>query len=334
MRKNEEITKISIKEFLEGIGVSTRKEGHRYFASSPFASDRNWSFCIYPTNTYFDFSTGHGGNIINLVSRLYGISTGEAAKRLAEGIKNETYKPNYKAYKEPERYPGPFNLKKYINTSEEECERIKAYAASRKIAEGFECGVFFTRQYSEDGSHFLGWVRVPALAFVHVDQNLQPCGIKFRKLVTSSPKDPSPRFSARGRLHHYLLLPSNSLAQETQSQTILGEISKNVLYVVEGEANANSLWEYLGRTCSVLSAGGVSSALTREELPTILSITPTSKIKLLIDYDGNEKLYQERLKLYEGLHADPIRMILPKGEDINSLYNQNKMWMIEHLLIN
>lgn len=57
---HEDITKISIKEYLEGMGIPTRKEGARHFASSPFSTDSNWSFVIYPTNTYFDFSTGQG----------------------------------------------------------------------------------------------------------------------------------------------------------------------------------------------------------------------------------------------------------------------------------
>ncbi len=56
------------------------------------------------------------------------------------------------------------------------------------------------------------------------------------------------------------------------------------------------------------------------------------KKKLIIDYDGNEELYQQRLKLYEGLGAEPIKLILPKGEDINSLYCKKQMWLIEHML--
>ena len=56
------------------------------------------------------------------------------------------------------------------------------------------------------------------------------------------------------------------------------------------------------------------------------------KIKLIIDYDGNETLYEERFKLYAHLNPEPIRLILAKGEDINSLYNLNKMYVIENLL--
>lgn len=325
MKRHEDILKISIKDYLEGIGIPTRKEGSRYFASSPFSSDRNWSFCIYPSNTYFDFSSGHGGNIINLVSKLNNVSTRDAARALQKGLSYEKYKANYEAPRTQPKQDTPFDYKKYINTDPEECEKIKAYAASRGIKRGFECGVFFTPIYSDDGSRVLDWVRTPALAFIHTDKNNTPCGIKLRRLDNKNP-----RFSARGKLHHYFM-PALSMA--TPQKMTLGDL-ENVLYVVEGEANANSLWEYFDGTSSVLSTGGVSLVLTREELPTSLAITPSSKIKLLIDYDGNEELYQERLKLYEGLRATPVRLILPKGEDINSLYNKNQMWMIENLLIN
>jgi hypothetical protein len=69
--------------------------------------------------------------------------------------------------------------------------------------------------------------------------------------------------------------------------------------------------------------------LTRKELPEHLQ---NSKIKLIVDFDGNEKLYQERLRLYKDLGAEPIKLILPKGEDINSLFVKKQMYLIEHLL--
>jgi hypothetical protein len=321
-RYEEDILKIPIQDFLEGMGIPTRKEGNKLFASSPFSSDRNWSFCIYPTNTFFDFSSGCGGNILNLVSRLHGISFSEAARRLRDGISHETYKPNYKNPRPQQEPIQPFDYEKYINTNPEECAQIKAYAASRGITEGYFCGVFFTRQVV--GKEHSGWLRNPSLAFLHVDKYLKPCGAKFRKIKpTEDSRDQSVRFSSRGALGFYIL-ETNPNAKPTQ------------MYVVESESSANSLWEYLKiygivtENYVVLSRGGVSSAPKLEELPEIYQSLPK---KVIIDYDGSEELYQKRLKLYAGLLAQPIRLILPKGEDINSLYVHNKMWMIEHLLL-
>ncbi len=176
----DEVLNISIVDYLNEIGIPTRKEGHRTFCSSPFSRDSNWSFCIYPTNTYFDFANGHGGNIVNLYSRINGVSTAEAFKALKEGIKYEKYKPNYKEAKRAKaEIQQPFNYEKYVNTDPKECEQIKAYAASRGITEGFFCGVFFERndRIREENNENLGklgesllkWVLVgwrPVKAFI------------------------------------------------------------------------------------------------------------------------------------------------------------------------
>lgn len=309
---HEDITKISIKEYLEGMGIPTRKEGARHFASSPFSTDSNWSFVIYPTNTYFDFSTGQGGNILNLVSRIRNISLRDAAHELRQGIRHEKFKPSYKQ-PEQQRPQAPFDYTKYINTDAEECAKIKAYAASRGIEEGYFCGAFFQRDRNDKPAS--KWRRVPALGFLHVDKDLKPCGIKLRRIDQGIPK-----FSARGQLGIYmpeLIIPV--------------ELVKDRVYVVEGEANANSLMQYLHKLslrAFVCSFGGVSPCL--EQLPIKLR---NLTIKLIIDYDGSEELYKERLKLYEDLKAEPIKLILPKGEDINSLYCKGEMWKIESLLL-
>ena len=317
-----ELLQISIKDYLEGIGVQTKKEGNKYFASSPFSRDTNWSFVIYPTNTYFDFSTGHGGNIINLVAHLGSYSLSEAAKQLKDGIRYEKYKPNYRKVKEELYKTERFDITKYITKNTTESNAICAYADTRGISEGYECGVFFTRSKDK-------WIRNPAIAFVHVNKKLEPCGIKFRKITPSTPEDQSPRFSARGQLGFYILPCTPSITNELLLQS-------PILYIVESESSANSLMMFLRGQVSqkswiILSRGGVSSAPSLEDLPEQLQELTK---KLIIDYDGNEELYNQRLRLYSGLNAQPIKLILPKGEDINSLYVKNEMWKIEQLLLN
>lgn len=313
----DNIVNISIQEYLEAIGIKTRREGGRWFASSPFSRDSNWSFCIYPTNTYFDFSTGHGGNIINLVAKLDNISLKEAADRLRAGIKYELYKPNYAKAKEQLFKSEDFDVEKFINKDEKEIKAITAYAKSRGITDGYICGVFFTRSDRD----LKKWTRVPALGFIHVTKDLRPCGIKFRKITQGTPKDQSARFSARGSLGFYIL----NMVEFPPEHT--------VLYVVESESSANSLHSYLksiNKNSIVLSRGGVSSAPKLEDLPIQLQ---GLKKKLIIDYDGNEELYQQRLKLYNDLGAEPIKLILEKGEDLNSLYCKGEIWKVEQMLL-
>lgn len=320
MEKNDLVKDISIIDYLEKRGFKFKAAGGgKHFCSSPFSRDTNWSFCVYPTNTYFDWSTGHGGNIVSLHSRLMGLSFSDAINDLTANNTYEKYKPNYKQYKQSKDFFKDFDYKKYINTNAAEVEEIQKYAASRRITSGYLPGVFFTREKDEKGHE--RWVRNPSMMFLHQDENGNICGAKFRKITLQTPKDQSPRFSARGNLGFFILRghQDNELSEQA------------VLYVVESESSAISLSDYLNQIKTpsvVLSTGGVSSPPKR--IPAKYKGLP---VKLIIDYDGNEKLYQERLKLYSHLNAEPIKMILPKGEDINSLYCQDKMYLIEHLLL-
>jgi len=170
-------------------------------------------------------------------------------------------------------------------------------------------GVFFT--YDDATGN---WKRNPAMMFIHKDESMRITGAKFRKITNDGS-----RFSARGKLGFYIL--------ETECSE---SFYKKTVFLVESETSANSLWEFLkrkNRPAIVISTGGVS--LVPDELPKAYKDLPK---KLIIDYDGNETLYNDRLKLYSHLGAKPIKLILPKGEDINSLFNLNKIDLIEYLL--
>lgn len=307
----------SILDYLSVKGIELRKEGNKYFCSSPFSADSNWSFCVYPhTNSFFDWSNGFGGGIWLLMSRLENKTIYELKKQHNE---YEAFKPYTKQHNEKQVSKTAFDYTRYINTNAEECKKIKEYAETRCLEEGsYFCGVFFTRS-GTSGLQEIGhsWIRNPAVAFLHVDKDLKPCGIKFRKLT-----DQNPRFSARGSLGYYI--PHTNFKDKAR------EYSSPVLYVVEGEVNANSLEKLLrdlNKKAEVISLGAVS--MCPSKLPKIYENLP---VKVIIDYDGNEELYQERLKLYSHLNVEPIKLILPKGEDINSLHMKNKLYLIENLL--
>jgi hypothetical protein len=98
--------------------------------------------------------------------------------------------------------------------------------------------------------------------------------------------------------------------------------------VVEGESNANSLWQYyqdIRKNCVIISFGGVGN------LPTTLpsKYDNISDRRLIIDYDGDPELYSKRLEKYKHYDLKPITLLLPKGEDINSLYCKKQMNLIK-----
>ena len=306
---------VSIKDYLEKRGFVTKKTGTRYLTRSPFNRDRDPSFVIYPNNSFFDWSSGRHGDIITLVRELEHCSFNKAL----EHLKDETYgRIEQKDWEEEEKKP--FDLERFITHRPSEIRAIRDYAKSRGITEGYENGIFFTLDNREDAGKtprgIKTWERHPSIGFIHRDKNLQTCGIKLREINPLA----KPRFHARGKLGWYVL-----------ESDLPVDFRKETAYVVEGETNANSLAMHLRKNflrAHILSPGAVSSSLGLELPEKFLKLSK----KLIIDYDGNEKLYKERLKLYEHLNAEPIKLILPKGEDINSLYMAGKMYLIEHLL--
>jgi hypothetical protein len=313
----KDIRELSIKDYLESRGVTVEQNGKKWFCSSPFSRDTNWSFCIYPSNTFYCWSTGKHGDIITLAMLMEGVEFKEALQILSKG-KFAKYVPNYKKYKEDDDFWKDFDYTKYLTYDENEKKAIISYGQSRSISSGYHCGVYFTRSADRQS-----WVRNPAMMFLHQDKDGNICGAKFRKIYDDNKCDGSngPRFSARGKLGFYIL---DTGIPETWE--------KKATYLCESETSSNSLWSYFiqrQRPVRIISMGGVSSA--PKELP---KGSENHIICLIIDYDGDEKLYQERLKQYEHLNVTPIKLCLPKGEDINSLYHRGEMYKIEQLLNN
>src|SRR5690606_20083475 len=94
------------------------------------------------------------------------------------------------------------------------------------------------------------------------------------------------------------------------------------LWVVESETSANSLWEYCSeryKNATIISHGSV------ENIPKDIPYKEIPKKYLILDYDGNQSLYKSRLEKYNHLGLRPLKLELPKGEDINSLYCRNEI---------
>lgn len=84
----DKIKQISIREYLDRIGVKlTRENERRGMYHSPLREDKNASFSVdYIRNVWFDHGLGQGGSIIDLVARVENCSIGEAISKLENQI--------------------------------------------------------------------------------------------------------------------------------------------------------------------------------------------------------------------------------------------------------
>lgn len=301
-----------IESILDRIGCKRgRSGGGKVFFSSPFSSDSTPSLCVFINqNTWFDYSNGYGGDAIDLYRKVKKCSFPDALQELCEGVSLDNIEQFIKGKSHANNVgEGLFLASVFYPKDEEQVKKVDEYARSRRIRREYIPAVI---------SDYSTGTRVDRLAmqFVHVDEELKICGSKFRFI------DPDPegsRFTARGKQRFYIL------------ENIIEDYFKEpTLYLVESESSANSLWEVLceeGISCVVISFGAVSNRVGK--LPE--KYEHLEKY-IIIDYDGNDELYQQRLNLHKDT-ATPIKVMLDKDEDFNSLYVKNKQNIFKHLII-
>ena len=301
---------VDIIQFLERNGVSVEEKGRTSVCSSPFSSDSTPSFVIYTDqNLFHDFSTGKRGDTINLAQFMLNIEFQEAVELLNENIMPVWDEKKFEIRKVKKK---PFSIDRYTTGYESEIRAIDAYAKLRGLTRNYLHG-FFAKKVGDwlTGTYGERWHRFPSIMFPHTDINGKITGAKFRNVF-----ELGERFSARGKLGYYIC--DNLYWADFDT------------YIVEGEANANSLCEYFGdieENARVISFGGVGQI--PKELP-----KSSGKTYIIIDYDGDDKLYNERLKAYDHLNGTPIKMILPKYEDINSLWARGDVETLKEMLNN
>ena len=298
----------SVVEYLTDKGIHVVKEGsNRYKCSSPFSSDSNWSFMIYPeTESFYDFSNGFGGSLPKLISLLEDLPEDET-KFIADAYGWDARKL---VLKEKSKVLPLINYDWYLTKDEEDIRIIDAYAHSRGIKHNYYHGII-PISVNKD-KHY-----VKALMFIHYDENLRPVGAKFR-IVDNQNTDQ--RFTTRGKIFWYV------------QENILYEEGEPKLFIVESETSANSLWQYFYENninAVVLSAGSVGAAP-----PLPYKYRAIQDRRLIIDFDGNEELYEKRLKQYGNYNAKVITLPFDKGEDINSLYVKNELSKLNFKLLN
>jgi len=293
---------VDINEYLANRGIFHDSErGGKTKYSSPFANDSDPSFVVYNnSNSFYCFSTGIGGDVIDLVMALDGVKFPAAIEFLLNG----KYEPFIKKVEEVKK--AKFYLYDHLATNPRVIREVKMYARSRAIYDGYQCCQI--RKFINDE-----WVILPALGFVHVDENLKPCGVKLRSTTGSG----DGRFKAGGRQQFYVL-----------ENLIEDSFAPRVLYIVESESSANSLWQHAKENkinCVVISFGSVST------IPKVLPVK-YKDIKhrhIIIDYDGSEKLFNKRKKKYEVIGGKFIKLMLDKGEDLNSMYQNGSIKLLK-----
>lgn len=290
---------MSVVDYLRSKGFKVEQRGRKFFTHSPYRKERTPSFCIHEDNAWTDYgcdgSSPKSGNIITL-SKFFRDDLRQLDKVVP------VWKPT------PVKPKKPFNNSiptYYTSISEEERALIKDYAISRGIHSHYIEGV--VEQKNGDINH-----RFLSLVFPHYNDKEVLTGAKFRFI---KPID-SQRFTSRGVLGFYIL-----------KNIIENHYAEPLLYLVESETSANSLYEYfksISHSAVVVSCGGVNN------IPDSLPFNYNGK--LIIDYDGSERVYQDRLAKYAKFRLDPIKLILPKGEDLNSLWQQQRINLIESLV--
>jgi hypothetical protein len=300
----------SIVSYLEGVGVKTQKQGHKYWCSSPFSSDSVWSFAVYPNNTFYDWANNVGGDIIDLVAMREHVGKGEAVDIIL-GNKISEYVP---VEIEPKKAK-PFNIRNYLLRGD--TAEVDAYAKERCI-DDYTAGKWMLNINNE-------WIDVPSLLFRQYDENGHLIGARFRTVESAKKRIEKlhgvklPKFNSRGRVGWHIL-----------RNRVEDSFKEASLYIMESETSATSLLQYCKEKeipVVILCFGGVNNKL----LPIPYRYKNLDKY-LIIDFDGDEEKFEERLENISLKDAEPLKLILDKGEDINSLYCNNQMYKISNLI--
>jgi len=293
---------ISIISFLESKGSSFKYLGNKAYCHSPFTEESTPSFCVYlSSNRFVDYSSGHKGDIVSLVSSLYSKNFIESVNYLLDKdvtINTKVFIPKKVRPKKK------FNLSDYLTDDKDKIDLIKKYADSRKISRFFFFGVF---RY--------GSKEIPSILFPSFNEDMEIVGARLRSCIQSTEV---PRFYKAGENGVYVI----DLIKEDH-------YSEPFIIFSESETSSNSLAEFIDKNninAVIICFGGVSN---QAMLPKKYQYIKNRKV--LIDYDGDENKYLERIKRHEKL-GEPIKLILPKGEDINSLYCKNKLNIINNLI--
>jgi hypothetical protein len=272
----------AISDFLDQSGVYPQVKRSRYNVYlSPLSDESSPSFVVWHDSDRFKCFSTGAKGDVYDLIMKIKGCTFSEAKEYTGGV------IVHRACSEKKREVKTFDLNNYLEFS----QQVIDYAASRRIYEGFLCG----KIWIGDGNK-------PAMCFPHTDGKGNIVGAKFRNIDNS---DHKLRFTSRGSLMYYIL--------EHRPK------DEPVFIFSESETSSNAVYSYLKSEdvpCVICSFGAVSSRLPAPEKYDYIS-----RRYVIIDYDGNEELYKQRLEFFKD-YKD-IKLELPKGEDLSSLWQKN-----------
>jgi hypothetical protein len=202
-----------------------------------------------------------------------------------------------------------FNIETYYSRDTENINKVMEYMDSRALTfQQCNAGNYFTKVGNK-------WQSNLSLMFYHRDEFGNICGAKFRNINPTKDN----KWSSRGRLFYNVI-----------EDVVCADVIPTI-FITESETSSNSLYNYFKNTGRknfvILCFGGVNSA--PDLLP--LKYDWCAKRFIIIDYDGSEEKYKKRVESLKHLNAKDIKLALPKGEDVNSMYMKDEMEKFNNL---
>lgn len=131
----KEINQYAIREYLSHLGIYSAKDKNYYgMYHSPFRDDHDASMKVdYNKNVWFDYGTGKGGTLIDLVMRIENCTNGEAIRLLEQhisGLSSFSFHRNDNTNILPSNGKPGFNIQKVAELSN---PALLQYLKERKI---------------------------------------------------------------------------------------------------------------------------------------------------------------------------------------------------------
>ena len=302
---------VPISIFLESEGIKIMRRLDRWVCLSPITNEKNPSFYVYPENKFYCFSSGTGGDVIDLVRIMKALNFMDAIRLLLnlrdkEGFNEDLFHRSTTARK---KSFGTFSLSSYVTKLPEDRVLINAYSSFR----GFCPDSYLHCTYKDpieldNHKRTVKFIKKLGVGFPQTDFFGNICGLKIRAIEESAFR----RFNQRGKPGYYLL------------ENIVSDKIDPTVYIVESETSASAFFDFIKKeeiNAIVISFGGINQV--PNSLPCKWEYL--TKRKLIIDFDGDEGLWDKRIESFKHLNAEPIKIATVKGEDLAELSRNNEI---------
>lgn len=300
-----------------------RVRGEQYKGLSPFTDEKTASFFINTgTKTWYCFSSGTGGGVIDYVSSVEGLSKEEAVRFLADytGVELEE--------QTGEHYHAKRALKLACNYYRQYLEPTVEYMSSR----GFSMDVVDTYLlgYADDSNRLLSYLSSNGVSEDHIissglaikeedgrnylrykNRMMIPILDEYGNIISFTGRDLSGNSSVK-----YLHGPLNALFQKKRivwglkpARKLISDV--DYVIVTEGQLDAMALVDVGIPAISILG-----SSVSEEQITALSRLTQNIYFTFDSDEAGERGLFKA-FNLVKSLNIDSIiySIILPKGKD-------------------